>query len=121
MKTKNLIHSFKCAYTGLVYGLKTERNIKIHFLTMLLVILLGLICQITKTEWCICLLLFGNVISLEYINTALEKIVDMYSPTKNELARIAKDVAAASVLVVASVSLIIGVLLFLPKIIEIIF
>lgn len=120
MKTKNLFHSFDCAFKGLIYGIKTERNIKIHVLSMIGIIILGFIFKINKTEWYICLLLFGNVISLEYINTALEKIVDLYSPNRNELARIAKDVAAASVLVSTIVSATIGLMIFLPKIIEVI-
>lgn len=116
MKSKNVIDSFKYAFNGLVYGIKKERNIRIHFCIMLIVIFMGFLFNINLIEWNICLILFGMVISLEYVNTSLESVVDICSPEKNELAKVAKDMAASAVVVSAIISLIVGLIIFLPKI-----
>ncbi len=116
MKNKNMISSFKYALEGLFYCLKNERNMKIHYVIMIIVIIMGLIYKISILEWYICILLFGLVISLEYMNTAIENTVDICSPEKNKIAKIAKDSAAASVLISAIVSVVIGLIIFLPKI-----
>ena len=75
--------------------------------------------KISKIEWIICVILFALVISAELINTAIETIVDMITMEKNEKAKIAKDVAAGAVLVNAIGSTIIGLIIFIPKIINI--
>lgn len=64
------------------------------------------------------MILFGMVISSELINTAIETVVDIVMPEKNSKAKLAKDVAASSVLVVATASAIIGLIIFIPKIVE---
>ncbi len=87
---------------------------------MLLVIFLGFIFKISVTEWLICILLFGFVITLELMNTAIEKTIDICMPNINPQAKLAKDTSAGAVLVVAIVSLIAGVIIFVPKIIELI-
>ena len=79
---------------------------------MLCVIGAGFYYQITQAEWLICLLLFSLVISLEIINTALEKIVNIISPKKNEQAGKIKDLAAGAVLITAIIAAICGVLIF---------
>ena len=83
---------------------------------MLLVILAGFYFKISMAEWIICIILFGLVISLELVNTAIETTVDIAMPEKNEKAKIAKDVSAGAVLVAAIVSAIIGLMIFIPKI-----
>lgn len=113
---KKLINSFKYAFSGIFLSFKTERNMKIHFLVMFLVIVMGLLFKISTFEWIICILLFGLVISLELINTAIEKTVDLAMPKINENAKIAKDVSAGAVLISAICSAIIGLLIFIPKI-----
>ncbi len=118
MKSKNIIDSFKYAFSGLIYGIRNERNIKVHFSIMLIVIFMGILFKINLIEWSICIILFGMVISLEYVNTAIESVVNICSPEKNELAKISKDMAASAVVVVAIVSLIVGMIIFLPKILE---
>lgn len=120
MKSKNIFESFKYAIEGLIYGIKNERNIKIHFSIMLIVIIMGFLINISLIEWCICLILFGLVISLEYVNTALESVVDICSLEINELAKRSKDLAAASVFLVAFISFVIGLIIFLPKILELV-
>lgn len=116
-KTKKILNSFKYAFSGIVQSFKTERNMKIHILIMTLVIIAGFVYKISTMEWIICIILFAIVISAELINTAIETVVDMITKEKREEARIAKDVAAGAVLVTAIAAGIVGVLIFLPKII----
>lgn len=117
VKFKKLINSFKYAFTGIFSALKTERNLKIHISIATLVIIFGIILKISKIEWLICLICIMTVISSELINTAIETTVDIAMPNKNELAKRAKDIGAASVIVLATISAIIGLIIFVPKII----
>lgn len=114
---KDIIKSFRYAIEGIVTGIKEEKNMKIHILVMILVIIFGIILKINKIEWIICIILFGFVISLELINTAIEATVDLVTLEKNPQVKIAKDVAAGSVLIAAITALIIGLIIFIPKII----
>lgn len=118
MKNKKLINSFKYAFKGIGSSLKSERNMKIHFAMMALVIIAGILLNISMWEWIICFILFGLVISLEMVNTAIEIVVDMISPEYNLKAGHVKDIAAGAVLVNAIVAFIVGLLIFLPKIIR---
>ena len=115
-KRKKLRNSFKYAFEGVHRELKEEQNLKIHLLIMLCVIIAGFLLKISAIEWIICIILFGLVISLELINTAIELTVDLAMPQIHEKAKAAKDIAAAAVLVVAFCSVIIGFIIFLPKI-----
>ena len=115
-KIKKLKNSFKYAINGFFTAFKEERNLKIHITIMLLVIIAGIGFKITKIEWIICILLFGLVISLELVNTAIETTVDIAMPEENPKAKIAKDVSASAVLISAIASAIIGLLIFVPKI-----
>ena len=119
VKTKKLVNSFKYAIQGFISSFKTERNMKIHIFIMCLVILAGWWLKISKTEWIICIILFGIVISSEIVNTAIETVVNMITTYKNPEAKLAKDLSAASVLVIAIVSAIIGLIIFLPKILQV--
>ena len=115
-ESKKLINSFGYAFTGIGTAVKSERNMKIHCIMMALVIFFGIILKISKLEWIICIALFGLVIGAEMFNTAIEYVVDLASPEKNDLAKHAKDVAAGAVLVNAIAAAIIGFLIFVPKI-----
>ena len=115
-KSKNVISSFKYAFQGVFSAIKTERNLKIHITIMILVIIFGIMLKISKAELIICIILFGLIISMELINTAIENTVDLVTKEKNEQAKIAKDVAAGAVLVSAIASAIIGLIIFVPKI-----
>ena len=115
---KKIINSFKYAFEGIITGLKEEKNMKIHILIMILVIIMGIILKISKIEWIICIILFGFVISLELINTAIENTVDLITKEINPKAKIIKDVAAGAVLISAISSIIIGLIIFMPKIIS---
>ena len=118
MKNKKLINSFKCAIQGIRQAVKTERNVKIHITIMILVIIAGIVLKINTQEWIICIILFGLVISLELVNSAIEATVDIAMPYKDKRAKLAKDVSASAVLVLAIASAIIGGIIFIPKILS---
>ena len=118
-KMKKIRNSFKYAIEGIWTSFKTERNMKIHIFIMILVIIAGIILKINKSEWIICIILFAIVIESELFNTSIETIVDMVMPEKNEKAKIAKDVSAGAVLVVAIGAAIIGLVIFVPRILNI--
>lgn len=103
--------SFGYAFEGIVSCIRNERNMKIHCVMALLVTAAGFILKISVMEWCICLLLFGLVMALELVNTALEAVVDLVTP----LAKTAKDTAAGAVLLAAAAAAIIGCIIFVPK------
>ena len=115
---KKRANSFKAAFTGLYEGLKNQWNFKFHLIAACVVIALGFYFEVSKTEWCVLLLCCAIVISLELINTAIELLCDFVEPNKNEKIRIIKDISAAGVLVSAIIALVIGGIVFVPKIIE---
>ena len=117
-KSKNLMQSFGYAFEGVGYALKTVKNLKIHLFFALLVIIGGFFFQIEKTEFIVCLAFVALVISLELVNTAIEEVVDIASPEINPIAKRSKDVAAAAVLFSALISFIVGVSVFLPRVID---
>lgn len=117
MRTKRLINSFKYAGEGISKAFQTERNMKIHTFIMLCVIGLGIFLRIRKIEWLICILLFSLVIGGELFNTAIEIVIDIIMPNKDEKAKLAKDVSAGAVLVLAIGAGIVGVMIFGPKMI----
>ena len=114
---KKIINSFKYAFEGIKSSLKTERNIKIHFSMMVLVIVAGILLDISTYEWMICIILFGMVIGGELVNTAIEEVTDLVTTEINPKAKLAKDIAAGAVLIMAITSAIIGFIIFIPKIV----
>ena len=115
---KSLGNSFKYAFQGIWSSFKSERNMKIHVFMMIFVILCGLLLNINLGEWITCLILFALVIGAELFNTAIEAVVDMISLEKSPQAKLAKDISAGAVLVFAIVAAIIGLIIFIPKILE---
>ena len=107
--------SFGYAFEGIFTCIRKERNMKIHCVLTLLVILAGFIFHISAAEWCICLTLFGLVMALELVNTAVEAVVDLVTSERRPLAKIAKDTAAGAVLIAAIMAAIAGLVIFLPK------
>lgn len=101
---------------GIKSAIKTEQNMKIHLIIMELVVLMGLMFNLSYLEWLVILICFMAVISSELFNTALENVVDLASPKINIKAKLAKDIAAGAVLVNAFFSAIIGLIIFIPKI-----
>ena len=117
---KRLINSFKYAINGFFVAFKSEKNMVIHTFASLLVIILGLILNISLIEWCICLIMIAIVISAELINTSIETVTDMITLKEDRNAKRAKDVAACSVFVLAFISAIIGLIIFGPKLLALI-
>ena len=113
---KKLINSFKYAIEGFISSFKTERNMKIHVLAMILVIVLGVYLKLNTIEWCFIIISIILVLGAELFNTAIETIVDMVSPEKNPKAKLAKDISAAAVLTFAIGAAIIGIMIFITKI-----
>lgn len=115
---KRLLNSFKYAVEGIKYTFKFEQNIIVHSIVMVLVIILGLLLKISFFEWVICIILFGLVIGTELINTSIEALTDLMTDKINPLAKIAKDTASGAVLIFALTSVAAGLLIFVPKIIN---
>lgn len=118
-KNKSMLSTFSNAYHGIIKSLKAERNMKIHISMVGMVSLCGWLLHISKYEWMVCILLFAGVISHELINTAIEYIVDVMLPYPDEKAKIIKDIAAGAVLIWAIASVIIGGIIFAPKVVTI--
>lgn len=109
--------SFKFALEGMITSFKAERNMRIHISATAIVILLGFLLKISTYDWISLVLIIGMVISAELVNTAIEATVDLITEEKHPLAKLAKDVAASAVLVLAITSIILGAIIFIPKII----
>lgn len=116
MKSDSLISSFKYALCGIKKAFKSERNLKVHSLAVIVVIIAGLLLEIDKSDWVAIVIFFALVIGSELINTAIEEVVNLLSPEIRQHAKYAKDIAAGSVLVFAISSVIGAILIFGPKI-----
>ena len=110
------IQSFGYAIKGIRYVFGTEINMRIHITISVLVIICGIAFAISLTEWIFCLFCIGLVVAAEMLNTAIENVVDLASPEQHPLAGKAKDIAAGAVLICAIISVIIGLLIFIPKV-----
>lgn len=111
-----LLKSFTYAFKGIAYCIKNERNIRIHMCMTALVSVFAYFYKVTSTQYILLLLCIGFVLSAEMVNTAIETLTNLESPSYNPLARIAKDVAAGAVFVAATVAMVVGLIIFLkPK------
>jgi diacylglycerol kinase len=116
----SLIKSFGFAYDGLKASVMKGRNFRIQVILGILASVLGFILKLSSEEWLDLVIIITLVLILELINTAIEALVDLVSPQIQEKAKIAKDVAAAAVMVASIGSVVIGILLFLPKLLSLI-
>lgn len=115
-KKEPIQKSFGYAFEGIFTCIKKERNMKIHCVMTVLVVIAGFVLNLSAVEWCICLSLFGLVMALELVNTAVEAVVDLVMGDKRHpLAKIAKDTAAGAVLIAAIMAAIAGCIIFVPK------
>ena len=113
-KDKRFILCFGFAWEGIVYTLRTQRNARIHLGIAIAVVLLSLWLGLSWTEWAIIALTIGIVFSAEMFNTVAEAAIDLVTAEYHPLAKIAKDVAAGGVLVVAIISVVVGLLVLGP-------
>ncbi|HFI0563167.1 TPA: diacylglycerol kinase family protein [Streptococcus suis] len=121
-KNRDLVASLEFATTGLFTAFKEERNMKKHLASAVLVVLAGLIFQVSVTEWLFLLLSISLVIAFEIMNSAIESVVDLVTNYHfHLLAKNAKDMAAGAVLFVSGFALLTGLIIFVPKIWDFIF
>lgn len=117
MSIAKRITSFYYAFKGVADVLRTQINMRIHLMAALTAIVLGIVLNISTLEWiaiCICI---GMVMALEAMNTAVEYLTDLVSPEYHPLAGKAKDAAAAAVLLAAMAALVVGWVVFGPKLV----
>lgn len=106
------------ALDGIEYTINHERNIKFQILAGICASILGFLLKISIVEWAVIVMVIGMVLALELINTAIERSVDLVTKDYHDLAKASKDAAAGAVLVMSLFSIIIGIVIFLPKIIS---
>lgn len=109
--------SFKHAFDGLVFAIKTQPNFRFHLLATIVVALLGVYFSISYIEWLVIIFTINTVLVAELVNTSIEAMVDLITLERRTDAKIAKDVAAAMVFVSASLSVVIALIIFTPKLI----
>lgn len=114
-KIRTIPQSFGYAFEGIKTAIKNEPNFRIHLLAGTLAIVAAILLRFTSNEWLILISTISFVLILELINTSLEAIVDLVSPQRQAKAKIAKDVAAAAVLIASVLAITVGLTLFLPK------
>jgi diacylglycerol kinase len=110
------IASFGHAFRGVASALRSEVHLRFHALATVIVIGLGFYFGISRWEWALVMLAVGTVWSAELLNTAIEAVVDLVSPDYHPLAGKAKDVAAGAVLIAALAALVVGMLVFGPRV-----
>lgn len=108
--------SFKFAFEGIKAVFKKEPNLRIHFIFAIIALIAAFLLGFSAIEWLILAFTISLVLILELLNTALEALVDLVSPEVRPEAKIAKDVSAAAVFLAAILSVVVGIVLFLPKI-----
>jgi diacylglycerol kinase (ATP) len=112
------LKSFVYAFEGVMYFIKYEAQALIHLIAIVAVIGAGYWFNISLTEWIAVIFAIGIVVAAEMLNTAIEKLTDMVSPEFNLKAKVVKDLAAGAVLVASLVAVVVGLIVFLPRLIE---
>jgi diacylglycerol kinase len=110
--------SLSHAFSGIKYLYLTQNNVRIHALATISVIILGFWFRLSPIEWVIISIVIGIVWIIEAINTVFERLFDLLDESYNPLIKIGKDVSAASVLISASISALVGILIFFPHLAE---
>jgi undecaprenol kinase len=105
-------NTFRFAFAGFAYALKTQRSMKVHVTVAVLALVAAALLHLNHLEWALILILIGLVFAAELLNTALEAVVDLASPEQHPLAKAAKDAAAAFVLVLAITSVVVGLIIY---------
>jgi diacylglycerol kinase len=112
------LKSFEHAFNGLLILIKEEHNARIHLFATICVIVAGVLFKISLNEWIAIIFSIGLVFCLEIINSSIENIADFIYPEKHEKIKKIKDLSASGVLISAITALIIGLIIFIPKIIK---
>lgn len=114
------LRSFRFAFGGIKTMIKNEHNSRVHFVALVAVIIVGIVLKIELLEWVAISIVSGVVILTELLNSAIEKLADFVEPAWNEKIGTIKDYCAGAVLISALIAVIVGGLIFIPKIIELI-
>jgi len=117
---RNFITSVKDCFNGLSFIMLNENNFKREIILAILTLIASAVLKVSRIEFIIIVLVIALVIVCEIFNTAIEKTVDLYTKEYNETAKIAKDVSASAVFTMCFFAVIVGVIIFVPKIIELI-
>lgn len=115
---KRLKSSLAFAFDGLKHAYKNEQSMTVHIIITVLVIICGIIFRLNSLEWIAVVFCIGIMMCLELVNTSIEAVVDLVTEKYNEKAKVAKDVAAAVSVMFSFTSIIIGLIIFIPKVIE---
>ncbi|MEQ2512909.1 MULTISPECIES: diacylglycerol kinase family protein [Bacteroidales] len=115
---KKRLKSFKFAFNGIKLLITREHNAWIHCFAAVCVIIAGYVFGISTTEWVAVVFAIGTVLAAEAVNSSIEAIADLVSPGYNEAIKRTKDLAAGAVLILAIAAAIVGLIIFVPKIIE---
>jgi len=115
-KNKNFIEALKNSFAGIKYVFKTERNLIIQVIFALFALLFAKIFVVSRLEFAVLVIVIGGVLFAELINTIVERVLNLYTQEYNENVKIIKDIASGTVLIMAIVSVIVGIAIFWPKI-----
>jgi diacylglycerol kinase len=108
---------FRYAIDGLISAIRSEANMRIHIVAAVLACIAGFYFNLASGEWIVIIICIVLVISFELINTAVEELCNMIHPEQHPVIKKIKDIAAGSVLVAAIGSVVVGLIIFLPKLI----
>jgi diacylglycerol kinase len=114
VRSRNILESFRFAFSGLWYALRTQRNTRVHLAIAAVVVVLGLCLNLSYVQWAVLTLTIGFVLVSEMLNTVAETLVDLVSPGYHPLAKVVKDVTAGAVLLTAIISVVVGLLVLGP-------
>ncbi|MGI6485076.1 MAG: phosphatase PAP2 family protein [Thermoanaerobacterales bacterium] len=114
-KTRSIIESFNYAISGIIYALKTQRNMRIHIITAVLILIASSFFSFSSVELLLILFAIALVIIAEMVNTAIESVVDLVTEKYHSLAKVAKNVAAGAVMIAAINAIGVGYILFYKK------
>lgn len=111
-RPKNHLDSFRYAVEGIVHAFRTQKHMRFHFLTVVLVLSIGLLLRLARVEMAVLFIVVSGVLVAEMMNTAIESVVDMVTQAYHPLAKLAKDIAAGAVLIASITAAIVGGILF---------
>jgi len=118
LKDKKRVVGFRYAWAGLKTVVKKESNFQLHLVAMTIVVAAGFFFHLSLIEWAVILLTIGLVLITEMINSVIERVMDFIQPGYDERIKEIKDIAAGVVLVTALISVVVGILIFGPKIMQ---
>jgi len=118
MDFKKFLLAFRYAFAGLFYAIKSEQNMRIHLSVTVLVAIAGVYFHLRDYEWIALILAIALVVAAEALNTAIERLADRVTRQEDDLIRYAKDSAAAAVMILAIASALVGLIIFLPRVLN---